>query len=57
MVGFYYFSFCNLQLFARRSKHVPDKYRRKWDALSVHYMSEEEDGPDDVVLVKTSVVF
>ena len=43
----------SLQLFARQSKHVPDKYRsRKWDALSIHYMSEEEDGPDGVVLVK-----
>ena len=28
------------------------KYHRKWDALSIHYMSEEEDGPDGVVFVK-----
>ena len=41
------------QLFARRSKHVPQKLRKHWDRLNLHYMSEEEDADEgDVIVVK-----
>ena len=31
------------QLFARRTKYVPQKPRKNWDRLNMHYISEEED--------------
>lgn len=42
----------NLQLYARRSKFVPQKLRKCWDKLNLHYMSEEDDGDDEKILVK-----
>ena len=43
-----------MQLFVRRSKHVPQKIRKNWDKLNLHYMSEEEDteNGDNKILVK-----
>jgi hypothetical protein len=35
------------QLYARKSKFVPDKLRKKWDSLNLYYMSEEEDTEDN----------
>ena len=48
-----YHNIVYLQLFARRSKHVPQKLRKRWDKLNLHYMSEEEDGDEgDVIMVR-----
>lgn len=41
-----------MQLYARRSKFVPTKLRKKWEALNLYYMSEEEDTEDNKILVK-----
>ena len=42
----------NFQLYARRSKFVPAKLRKKWETINLNYMSEEEDTDDGKILVK-----
>jgi hypothetical protein len=40
------------QLYARGSKFVPSKLRKKWEIINLHYMSEEEDTEDGKILVR-----
>lgn len=40
------------RLYARRSKFVPAKLRKKWETINLNYMSEEEDTDDGKIRVK-----